>query len=263
MPKNWKTYKLDDISSVQTGPFGSQLHKKDYVEEGTPIITVEHLGENRITYQNLPKVSEKDKLRLSKYTLQEGDVVFSRVGSVDRRAYVTSKEDDWMFSGRCLRVRPKPNISDGSFLSYYFGQESFKTYIRAIAVGATMPSINTSILKGVGITLPPLPEQKAIASILSALDDKIENNLAMNKTLEDMAMAFYKHWLVDFGPFQEGKFIDSELGLIPEGWQVKPIGDVIDTVGGGTPKTKTKEYWEDGTINWYSPTDLTKSNSLY
>ena len=66
-------------------------------------------------------------------------------------------------------------------------------------------------------------EQHAIASILSALDDKIENNLAMNKTLEDMAMALYKHWFVDFGPFQDGNFIDSELGPIPEGWEVKQI----------------------------------------
>ena len=93
-------------------------------------------------------------------------------------------------------------------------------------VGSAIPSLTTSLLNVLDITLPPLPEQRAIASILSALDDKIENNLAMNKTLEDMAMALYKHWFVDFGPFQEGNFIDSELGPIPEGWEVKRLDEV-------------------------------------
>src|SRR3990172_1230110 len=102
---DWKAYKLKDVSDVQTGPFGSQLHQSDYKSAGTPIITVEHLGENKILHQNLPLVSDEDKNRLNKYVLEEGDIVFSRVGSVDRRAYVSEKEHGWMFSGRCLRVR--------------------------------------------------------------------------------------------------------------------------------------------------------------
>lgn len=78
-----------------------------------------------------------------------------------------------------------------------------------------------------------------------------------------MAMALYKHWFVDFGPFQDGEFVESELGRIPKGWEVKKIGEVIETLGGGTPSTTTKEYWEDGDILWYSPTDLTRENSLF
>ena len=264
MPNKQKTYKLGNIASVQTGPFGSQLHQKDYVKIGTPIITVEHLGNNRILHQNLPRVSKKDKDRLNKYCIQKGDIVFSRVGSVDRRAFVTSSEDGWLFSGRCLRVRTDEKNVDGAFLSYYFGQESFKDLIRRIAVGATMPSLNTSILSSIEINVPEsLKEQQSIASILSAIDDKIENNLAINKTLEEMAMALYKHWFVDFGPFQDGEFIESELGLIPKGWEVKKIGDVIETLGGGTPSTTINEYWADGEILWYSPTDLTRENSLF
>lgn len=238
MPENWETYKLGEIAGVQTGPFGSQLHKKDYVEIGTPIITVEHLGENRITYQNLPKVSETDKKRLSKYLIREGDVVFSRVGSVDRRALVTKKENNWLFSGRCLRVRPDEKIANGAFLSYFFGKESFKEHIRSIAVGATMPSLNTSILSNVEITLPPLQEQKSIASILLALDDKIELNLQMNKTLGEMALTLYKHWFVDFGPFQDGEFVDSELGEIPKGWEVKALEDIIKFSNGYAFKSR-------------------------
>src|SRR3990167_4614936 len=170
----WKKYKLDDVAQVQTGPFGSQLHQRDYKLKGTPIITVEHLGENKIIHNNLPLVSDEDKERLSKYILKEGDIVFSRVGSVDRRAYVYSKEGGWLFSGRCLRVRANKKIVDPRYLSYYFGLESFKEHIRMIAVGATMPSINTEILSGVALILPDLEEQKSIASILSSLDDKID-----------------------------------------------------------------------------------------
>lgn len=90
-------YKLSDIAEVRTGPFGSQLHNEDYVSTGTPIVTVEHLGNRRFSKQNLPLVSDDDKKRLSKYLLQEGDIVFSRVGSVDRCSYVTSAENDWLF----------------------------------------------------------------------------------------------------------------------------------------------------------------------
>ncbi len=131
----WKECTLGEVSIVQTGPFGSQLHQSDYKLIGTPIITVEHLGENKILHHDLPLVSDEDKERLNKYVLREGDIVFSRVGSVDRRAYVSKNEDGWMFSGRCLRVRVDKEKVDPKYLSYYFGQESFKEHIRMIAVG--------------------------------------------------------------------------------------------------------------------------------
>ena len=106
---------LRDIAEIQTGPFGSQLHKEDYVDVGTPIVTVEHLGCRVFSEQNLPMVSDTDKSRLSKYVLKKGDIVFSRVGSVDRCSFVDPKHDGWMFSGRCLRVRPSEEV-DSLFL---------------------------------------------------------------------------------------------------------------------------------------------------
>ena len=233
-------------NGVQTGPFGSQLHQKDYVPVGTPILTVEHLGDNRIMHQDLPRVSDYDKERLSKYTLRKGDIVFSRVGSVDRRALVREAEDGWLFSGRCLRVRPDPNKIDPGYLSYFFGWASFKEYIRAIAVGATMPSLNTQILSNVIVPYPSLFEQRAIAHILGTLDDKIELNRRMNETLEEMARALFKSWFVDFDPVRakmEGRdpglpkhladlfpdrLVDSELGPIPEGWEVKALEQFIE-----------------------------------
>lgn len=225
------TYKLEEIAEVQTGPFGSQLHMSDYKKQGTPIITVEHLGENRIIHKNLPLVGDEDKNRLKKYTLKEGDIVFSRVGSVDRCAYVSAKEDDWMFSGRCLRVRTNDKV-DSRFLSFYFNQESFKEYIRMIAVGATMPSINTTILSEVEILLPPLNEQKEIAEILSSLDDKIDLLHRQNKALEQIADTIFKDKLLnDSSNWQNRSFsflIETTLG--GDWGKEAPGGDFIKAV---------------------------------
>jgi len=216
----WKNYKLNEVAEVQTGPFGSQLHQSDYKMVGTPIITVEHLAENKILHQNLPLVSNEDKNRLNKYVLEEGDIVFSRVGSVDRRAYVSEKENGWMFSGRCLRVRSNKKIVDPKFLSYYFGQESFKEHIRMIAVGATMPSINTEILSHVDITLPLLPEQKSIAAILSSLDDKIDLLHRQNKTLEALAETLFRQWFVE--------------EAVEESWETGRLGDILESIESGS-----------------------------
>ena len=182
---------LKTIADIQTGPFGSQLHKEDYVETGTPIVTVEHLGNRVFTEQNLPRVSDSDKARLIKYTLSTGDIVFSRVGSVDRCSYVDKSHDGWMFSGRCLRVRPT-ELVDSLYLYYYFCLEETKQFVRNIAVGATMPSLNTKLLGEVEIALPDLNNQKRIAAVLSSLDDKIENNQKLNDNLADLLQTIYQ-----------------------------------------------------------------------
>ena len=174
---------LRELADIQTGPFGSQLHKEDYVEIGTPIVTVEHLGKRVFSEQNLPLVSEVDKQRLSKYILAEGDIVFSRVGSVDRCSYVDSSHDGWMFSGRCLRVRPNEEVWP-LYLYYYFCLEDTKKFVRNIAVGATMPSINTKLMGEVPIGLPRMEDQQRIASLLSAIDSKIETN---EKIIDNLA----------------------------------------------------------------------------
>jgi type I restriction enzyme S subunit len=238
---------LCEPGGIQTGPFGSLLHQKDYLLEGTPIITVEHLGENRIIHEDLPCVSDEDRNRLSRFMMQEGDIIFSRVGSVDRRSLVRREESGWLFSGRCLRVRPDKTKIDPRYLSWFFGLPSFKEYIRGIAVGATMPSLNTDILSNISIPVPPLPEQRAIADVLSALDDKIELNRRINLTLEHLARALFKHM-----------FIDNPEGA---GWEEKPIGDIVTILGGSTPSTANIDFWEGGSIHWATPKDLASLQS--
>jgi type I restriction enzyme S subunit len=246
----------DPDAGIQTGPFGSQLHQEDYVTSGTPIITVEHLGQNSILHEGVPRVSDADRNRLSRYSLCTGDIVFSRVGSVDRRALVKCAEDGWLFSGRCLRVRPNAEKIDSGFLSYFFGLPAFKEYIRAIAVGATMPSLNTSILSEVVVLHPrSIGEQRAIARILGALDDKIELNRRMNETLEAMARVLFKSWFVDFDPVRaktagrEQRGLASDIaGLFPDafdqdemplGWHLGQLSDIASVVMGASPPGET------------------------
>ena len=166
----WEVKRLGEVADVKTGPFGSSLHERDYVEYGTPIITVEHLGEFGVEHSNLPLVSDFDRHRLQPYSLATGDIVFSRVGSVDRNALIRSAEAGWLFSGRLLRVRPEKQHVYAPFLSFQFHSEPFKGLVRSVAVGQTMASLNTRILEGIDVVLPPLREQTEIALVLSDMD---------------------------------------------------------------------------------------------
>lgn len=234
----WKECTIGDIADVQTGPFGSQLHEKDYVSAGTPIVTVEHLGNRTFSTQNLPMVSDSDKSRLQKYCMKQGDLIFSRVGSVDRCTYANENNEGWLFSGRCLRVRPQECV-DSMWLYYFFCLESTKTFIRNIAVGATMPSINTKLMCEVSVKYPPLAEQQRIAKILSALDDKIELNNAINRNLEEQAQALFKNWFVDFEPFG---------GKMPEDWTIGKLSDIADITMGQSPDGKSYNENGDGVV---------------
>ena len=180
-------------------------------------------------------------------------MVFSRVGSVDRCSYVSAPYAGWLFSGRCLRVRPKDNTElNSQFLYYHFSNTKIKTFIRNIAVGATMPSINTKLLNEVPISIPPLAEQKKIAEILSALDEKIETNRKINARLEELAQAIFKSWFIDFEPFG---------GQMPADWKEVALSDIGEIIGGATPSKDHPEYYTSvgNGIAWLTPKDLSET----
>ena len=133
------------------------------------------------------------------------------------------------------------------------------------AFGAAQQNLNQELIRSFEIPCHSLPTQHKIAAILSAYDALIENNQQRIKILEEMAQMIYREWFVKFRfPGHEKiKMVDSRLGMIPEGWEVKPIGEVIQTLGGGTPSTKIPEYWTKGNVTWFTPSDLTKANSMF
>lgn len=176
---DWEQRKFCDIADIKTGPFGSTLHAGDYVDDGTPIITTEHFKNGSLpnAKENLPQVSDEDYKRLSSYILNEGDIVFSRVGSVDINAVTTRFQEGWLFSGRVLRARPKDSV-DSIFVHALLETETVKKNIRDRAVGQTMPSINTEILGVTPLVFPKdLEEQTKIGKVFSELDNLITLHL--------------------------------------------------------------------------------------
>lgn len=193
----WGYQSLGDFD-IKTGPFGSALHAEDYVAHGTPIVTTEHFKSGHLPQvgTGVPQVSTSDRLRLSSYSLRIGDIVFSRVGSVDLNALVTPLQEGWLFSGRVLRVRPD-GACDSAYLHYALETEAVRQSILARAVGQTMPSINTQIL---GATEVPMPEdrgeQQAIGEFFAKLDALIEAEQHRVEKLQQVKAALLQKMFV-------------------------------------------------------------------
>ena len=268
--KGWTTDTLGAIcrsggGSIQTGPFGSQLHAEDYKEDGTPIITVEHLKEGKIAHENLPLVGKDDCRRLQRYKLSTGDLVFSRVGAIDRCAYVSDAENGWLFSGRCLRVRSGKGEADSRFLSYLLNSFDQRQWILNHSVGSTMACLNTAILSGVPISHPPLPPQRKIARILTTVDNLIEKTEALiakyQAIKQGMMHDLFTRGVDEHGhlrpPYEEAPelYKQSELGWIPKEWDSGTLGSVCHWMSGATPSKSNAAFWS-GSVPWFSPKDM-------
>ena len=230
----WTTRALgeicDDVGGViQTGPFGSQLHESDYVADGVPVVMPKNILDGKIDTSDIAFISEENANRLGRHKMAVGDIVYGRRGDIGRRGLIGPKENGWFCGTGCLRVSLGDRVVDPSYLYYYLGQPSVVMWIANQAVGATMPNLNTGILRSVVVTYPRLSVQKRMASILSAYDDLIENNTRRIKILEDMAQMIYREWFVNFRfPGHENvRMVESELGPIPEGWTAKCVTDAV------------------------------------
>jgi len=222
LPDGWEITTLGEVclrggGSIQTGPFGSQLHASDYVMHGVPSVMPTNIGENRIVESGIVRITEADAERLSRHRLRPGDIIYSRRGDVEKRALVRNEQEGWLCGTGCIKVRLGSGIVDPLFTSLYLGHPIVKEWIVRHAIGATMPNLNTSIMSAVPVAVPPLPEQRAIAAILGALDDKIELNRRMNETLEELARTIFKSWFVDFDSVKA-----KAEGRQPEGMDAEP-----------------------------------------
>lgn len=171
--------------SIQTGPFGSQLHASDYVESGIPSVMPQNIGNNWISENGIARIAAADAERLSKYLLAEGDIVYSRRGDVKRRALIRKYEAGWLCGTGCLRVRVGA-AAEPLFMSYYLGEPEIQEWIAQHAVGATMPNLNTAILGEVPVVLPPSDEVRQINERLSGLDVMAAHLQHENRTLADL-----------------------------------------------------------------------------
>ena len=239
----WKEVRLGDIADVQTGPFGSQLHKSDYIAEGIPCIMPTNIGPHlNFIVDGIAHVSEVDANRLSRHLTEIGDIIYARRGDIEKCAYVTTNEEKWLCGTGCLKIRCNNEVNS-RFIAYLLSTAECKKWITGNAVGTTMLNLSKGILSNLPLLVPSHEDQRRIASILSSLDRKIELNNKINADLEEMAQAIFKNWFVDFEPFKDGKFVDSELGMIPEGWKVGRADDFYQINIGKTPPRKEHKWF--------------------
>jgi len=215
---------------IRTGPFGSQLHESDYRDYGVPVVMPKNIIEGKISIENIARIGEDDAARLSVHKLHKGDIVYGRRGDIGRRALITEKEAGWLCGTGCLRIGLGDEVLNPRFLHYYLGQPEVATWVYNQAIGATMPNLNTGIIRSIQVMYPPLPVQRKIAAILSAYDDLIENNTRRIAILEEMAQALYREWFVlfRFPGYEKVNTVGSPLGKVPKEWEVVKLGEICD-----------------------------------
>ena len=252
------------ITDIAAGPFGSNLKVECFVPEGFPIIDGANLKGFKVT-DNITKFVTEDKARsLHRSIAKRGDVISTISGTLGQIAYIPddSKYEEYLVSQRQFRITFNTEKVNVPFLVYYFHSRIGQSKIFAFANQVGVPALAQPLknFRNIEVNFPPIDIQNKIASILCSLDDKIAVNKKICENLEAQAQALFKHWFVDFAPFKDGKFVESELGLIPEGWRVGTFIDLIDVMPGGTPSTSVSEYWDNATIPFFSPKDV---NGVY
>lgn len=250
---SWNKVKLGDIStSIQPGPFGSQLHSSDYSNEGTPIIMPKDMIDGHISHTNLVYVSEEHVNRLSRHQVHKGNLMVARKGDVRKCVFITDNEEGWMTGSDCLKVTLDEEKCVPKYIYYQLRSPFIGKWLETISIGATMPSLNTGLLSGIELFLPPLVIQEQIANVLTEYDALIQNNQKQIKLLEEAAQRLYKEWFVDlrFPGHEDVQIVDG----VPEGWRKTPFSQKVDVMSGGTPKTSNPEYY-NGSIPFYSPKD--------
>ncbi len=190
--KDWDSCLLGEVATIQTGPFGTQLHSSDYIDNGTPVIMPTNIGANlNIVTTDIARISDNKLEHLIRYQVYKDDIIYSRRGDIEKCAFITKKQHGWLCGTGCLRVRFFDINCCPKYYAYQLSADDVKGWVSGHAVGSTMPNLNSSILSRIPLVKPPLNEQRAIAAVLSSLDDKIDLLNRQNVTLEAMAEALF------------------------------------------------------------------------
>ena len=256
----WEQRKLGDVADIKTGPFGTLLHAEDYVDDGIPIVTTEHFKTGVLPKdkEGIPQVSEEDAKRLEQYRAKEGDILFSRVGSVDANAQVFAGQDGWLFSGRVLRARPDLTLVSSAYLHYELETEEVKSSVISRAVGGTMASINTEILFQTPIFIPAkMTEQNKIGSTCARLDSLI----TLHQRKYDKLVIFKKTMLEKMFPKDGESVPEIRFAGFTDPWEQRKLVEVATFGGGHTPPMADPDNYEDGYVLWVTSQDV-KSNYL-
>ena len=267
MPANWRECALGDLAQIK---HGYAFKGEFFGSTGTHVVlTPGNFHEAGGFKERADKAKWYSGPVPDEYVLNAGDLIVAMTeqgeGLLGSSALVP-RSGFYLHNQRLGLVTPaSPTAADREFLYYLFNSRSVRQQIRASANGAKIRHTSPARIYEVKVRVPDITTQRRIASILSAYDDLIENNTRRIAILEEMARRIYEEWFVRFRfPGHEGvRMVESELGLVPEGWAIEVVEDVTETLGGGTPSKTEPDFWTDGTINWYSPTDLTGAKTVF
>jgi type I restriction enzyme, S subunit len=276
MAGEWKTVPLGDLYE-----FSSGLSKpRSQFGFGHGFLSFKDVFYNYFVPARLVELVNSTEAEQRSCSIKTGDVFLTRTSeTMDELGMSSVALKDYegaTFNGFTKRLRPngtEPIVPE--YAGYYFRSPTFRREVTAMSSMSTRASLNNEMLGRLKIILPPVETQSAIGSILKSLDDKIELNRRMNATLEAIARTLFQSWFVDFDPVRAkldgrrpdgldpataalfpNEFEDSDIGPVPKGWTITPVGEVVDCVGGGTPSTAEPKYWEGGTHHWTTPKDF-------
>ena len=294
----WGSLRLGDVcTKIGSGatPRGGQ---EVYLKDGPyALIRSQNVHNNRFNYDGLAFINQQQATALDNVEVFADDVLLNITGdSVARACQVASDVLPARVNQHVAIIRPDPNKLSPRFLRYFLVRPEIQAMLLSWAgAGGTRNALTKGMIESLDVQAPmDVAEQRAIAHILGTLDDKIELNRRMNETLEEMARALFKSWFVDFEPVRDkmagkipdfglicdrmtekgaelpkriadlfpDRLVDSELGEIPEGWEVGVLDDAIELLSGGTPRTSVASYW-DGDIPWYAAKDAPALSDVF
>ena len=255
-------WKLSELSVDGKGHYGIGAPAIPYDKNKPTYLRITDINDDgTINFLDLKSVDDEDS---NKYLLKENDIVFARTGNSTGRSYFYQKEHgDFVYAGFLIKFSIDPQKVNPKILKYYTHSQEYYNWVKSFDTGGTRGNINAKSFGDMPISLPKRCVQDKIVGILSALDSKIENNNKINANLEAQAEALFKSWFVDFTPFKDQPFVDSELGSIPQGWKVGKLGDIGEIVGGSTPSKSKPEYYTTHGIAWLTPKDLSTSKAKF
>ena len=289
MVHNWKACRLADV--CQDIDYGYTASAIDTLS-GTKFLRITDIVPGFINWDSVP-YCEIANNRLPRYLLSEGDIVIARTGATTGSSAYISKPPQAVFASYLVRLKIKRNVC-AKFVSLYLKSEQFWNYLRGVlGEKSAQPNASASTMVEAPLHLPPLAEQETMAEIFGALNDKIELNRSLNRTLESMAQALFKEWFIDFGPVRAKAEIrrqhprwtneqvsraalpavdlenallfpdsfDEKTANLPTGWRREPIGDMVQVLGGGTPSTNESTYWDNGIHYFCTPKDMSSLES--
>jgi len=277
MAGEWRHHEVDELLAKGVLAVGDGYRAKndELGHSGLPFCRAGNI-QGGFDFADADRYPAGNLARVGDKVSRPGDVVFTSKGTVGRFAFVKNDTEAFVYSPQlCYWRSLDVEVIDPRFLFYWLSGPDFKAQYQAVAGQTDMADyVSLGDQRRMWLRLPNVHEQRAIAHILGTLDEKIELNRRMNGTLEAIARALFKSWFVDFDPVRakaEGRdtglpphladlFPDSldnsELGEIPKGWRVAPIGELAVVAGGSTPSTKEAGFWEDGRNHWATPKDL-------